>query len=108
MAITSARTAIIIVSGNNIRNNRVVQQVGEEPVRGLPYRSLDVPADPWTQICYSSQKAPYGEYIAAVEQAFLNLEPHNTEDLRAEIRGALRHAHNPRRNITKEEAHTLA
>ena len=51
---------------------------------------------------------PFGEYITAVEQACLNLEPHNTEELRAEIRGALRHAHNPGRNITKEEAQSLA
>ena len=51
---------------------------------------------------------PYGEYITEVEQACLNLEPHNAEELRAEIRGALRHAHNPRKNITKEEAQGLA
>ena len=38
----------------------------------------------------------------------MNLEPHNSEELRAEIRGALRHAHDPRRNITKEEAQALA
>ena len=36
------------------------------------------------------------------------MEPHNAEELRAEIRGALRPAHNPRRNITKEEAQALA
>ena len=51
---------------------------------------------------------PHGEYITAVEQACLSLEPHNAEELRAEIRGSLRHAHNPRRNITKEEAQALA
>ena len=34
--------------------------------------------------------------------------PHNAEELGAEIRGALRHAHNPRRNITKEKAQALA
>ena len=51
---------------------------------------------------------PYGEYITVVEQACLNLEPHNAEELRAEIRGALRHAHNPRKTITKEEAQALA
>ena len=43
-----------------------------------------------------------------VEQACLNLEPHNAEELRAEIKGALRHAHNSRKNITKEEAQALA
>ena len=50
----------------------------------------------------------YGEYITVVEQVCLNLEPQNAEELMAEIRGALRHAHNPRKNITKEEAQTLA
>ena len=43
-----------------------------------------------------------------MQQACLNLEPHSAEELRAEIRGALKHAHNPRRNITKEEAKALA
>ena len=43
-----------------------------------------------------------------MEQACLNLEPHNAVEMRAEIRGALRHAHNPRRNITEEESQTLA
>ena len=28
---------------------------------------------------------PYGKYITVVEQACLNLEPHNAEELRAEI-----------------------
>ena len=42
-----------------------------------------------------------------MEQA-CTLEPHNAEELRAEIWGALRHAHNPRRNITKEEAQAFA
>ena len=56
----------------------------------------------------ASRSHPYGEYITALEQACLNLEPHNAEELRAEIRGALRHAHNPRMNITKEEAQALA
>ena len=31
----------------------------------------------------------YGEYIAVVEQACQNPEPHNTEEFRAEIRGHL-------------------
>ena len=41
-------------------------------------------------------------------QACLNLEPHNAEELRAEIRGTQRHANNPRRNITEEGAQALA
>ena len=51
---------------------------------------------------------PYGDYITAVEQACLNLEPHNAEELRAEIRGALRHSHKSGSNITKEEAQALS
>ena len=38
---------------------------------------------------------PHGDYISAVEQALLNLEPHHAEKLRAEIRGALKHSHSP-------------
>ena len=82
--------------------------MGEECIRDPPYRSPRFPAGPWTQFCYCCQKAPYGEYITTVKQTCLNLEPLNAEELRAEIRGALRHAHNPRRNITKEEAQALA
>ena len=33
---------------------------------------------------------PYGDYITAIEQACLKLEPHNAEELRAAMRGALR------------------
>ena len=51
---------------------------------------------------------PHGEYIAAVELACQNLEPHSVKELRAEIRGSLKHSHNPRKNITKEEAQALA
>ena len=32
----------------------------------------------------------------------------SAEELRAEIRGALKHSHNPRKNIIKEEAQALA
>ena len=82
--------------------------MGEESIRSPPHRSPSVPAGPWTQFCYCPEKPPYAEYITVVEQACLNLEPQNAEELRAEIRGALRHAHNQRRNITKEEAQALA
>ena len=51
---------------------------------------------------------PLWDYITAVEQAYLNLEPYNAEELRAEIGGALRHSHKSRGNITKEEAHALS
>ena len=51
---------------------------------------------------------PYGEYITAIEQACMKLEPHNAEELRAEMRGALRHSKEPKRNITKLEVQALA
>ena len=44
---------------------------------------------------------PYWEYITAVEQACLKLEPNSAEELRAEMRGALKHSQNPKSNITK-------
>ena len=94
-------------SGYHNNNNSAVQ-VGEESIEISPHRSPNVPADPWTQFHYNPQKPPYGEYITVVEQACLNLEPHNAEELRAEIRETFRHAHNPRKNITKEEAQGLA
>ena len=50
---------------------------------------------------------PYGDYITMVEQTCLNLEPHSVEELRAEIRGALKHSKNPKRNISKEEVQEL-
>ena len=53
------------------------------------------------QFFYSSQTLPNGEYIAAVEPTCQNLDPHSAKELRAEIRGTLRHSHNPRKNITK-------
>ena len=42
-----------------------------------------------------------------MELVWQNLEPHNAE-LRAEIRGALRHLHNSRKNINKEDVQALA
>ena len=49
----------------------------------------------------------HGEYITLVELACQNLDPHSAEEQRGEIRGALKHSHNPRKNITKEEAQAL-
>ena len=43
-----------------------------------------------------------------MELSCQNLDPHSAEELRAEIRGTLKHSHNPRKNITKEEAQALA
>ena len=63
---------------------------------------------PMDQILLQLPDIPHGDYITAVEQACLNLEPHNAEELRAEIRGALRYSHKSRRSITKEEAQALS
>ena len=51
---------------------------------------------------------PYGEYITMVDQACLKLEPHSAEEHRAEMRGALKHSQNPKRNITKQEVQAHA
>ena len=51
---------------------------------------------------------PYGEYITAIEQACLKLEPHNAEELRATMRGALINSKEPTSNITKQEVQALA
>ena len=51
---------------------------------------------------------PHGEYITAIEQACLKLEPHNAEELRATMRGALRNSQKPTNNITKQEIQVLA
>ena len=46
--------------------------------------------------------------MTAIEQACLKLEPHNAEELRAAMRGALRNTQEPTRNITKQEVQALA
>ena len=51
---------------------------------------------------------PYGDYIAAIEKACSTMEPNRAEELRAEIRGALRKTHSTRSNINREEVQALA
>ena len=51
---------------------------------------------------------PHGDYITAIEQACLKLEPHNAEELRAAMRGALRNSQEPTSTITKQEVQVLA
>ena len=89
-------------------NNNAIGQMDREFIGGPTYGGPSFTAGTWSQFCFSSQTPPYGEYITEVELAFQNLEPHSAEELRAEIRGALKHSHNPRKNITKEEAQALA
>ena len=50
---------------------------------------------------------PHGEYITVIEQACMKLKPHNAEERRAEMRGALRHSQEHKRNITKQEVQAL-
>ena len=59
------------------------------------------------QILLLLPDTPHGEYITAIEQACLKLEPHNAEELRATMRGALRNSHEPTSNITKQEVQAL-
>ena len=51
---------------------------------------------------------PHDDYITVIEQACLKLEPHNAEELRATMRGALRNSQEPTSNITKQEVQVLA
>ena len=51
---------------------------------------------------------PYGDYIAAIEKAFNTMDHNKAEELRVEIRGALRKTHSTRSNITREEVQALA
>ena len=51
---------------------------------------------------------PYGDYIAAIKKACSTMEHNRAEELRAEIRGALRKTHLTRSNINREEVQALA
>ena len=50
---------------------------------------------------------PYGDFIGAIEQACNKMEPNSAEELRAEIRGSLKHIHPPRSKINREEVQAL-
>ena len=77
--------------------------MGEESLEHTFNRGTVLLASPWAQFCNCSKTLPYGEYITAIEQACLRLEPHNAEELRATMRGALRNSQEPTSNITKQE-----
>ena len=49
----------------------------------------------------------YGDYIVAIEKACSTLDQNRAEELRAEIRGALRKTHLTRSNINREEIQAL-
>ena len=67
--------------------------MGQEYIGSPTHQSTSHTADPCAKFCGGSQTPSYGDYIVAGEQAYLNLEPHNVEQLRVEIRGALKHSH---------------
>ena len=50
---------------------------------------------------------PYSDYIVAIEKACSTIEPNSAEELRAKIRGALKHTILPRSNINREEVQAL-
>ena len=50
---------------------------------------------------------PYGYYIVAIGKACSTIEPNIADELRAEIRGALKHTHLLRSNISREEVQAL-
>ena len=51
---------------------------------------------------------PYGDYIVAIEKACSTMAHNRAEELKAEIRGALRKTHSTRSNINREEVQALA
>ena len=55
----------------------------------------------------TSKHPLYGDYIVAIEKACGTMEPNSAEELRAEIRGALKQTHPTRRNINREEVQAL-
>ena len=50
---------------------------------------------------------PIGEYIAAVEQTCQNLTQEEADEMRAEIKAAIKKSHPPRPNISREEERAL-
>ena len=84
-------------TATTVQSNKWVKNLSEVPLTEAQVSLLAH----GTNFAIAPRNLPL-EYITAVEQACLNLEPHNAEELRAEIRRALRHVNNPRRNITKE------
>ena len=44
----------------------------------------------------------HGDYISAIDKACNTMEPNSAEELRVEIRGALKHTHPTRSNINRE------
>ena len=50
----------------------------------------------------------YGDYLVAIEKACSTLDQNRAEELRAEIREALRKTHSTRSNINREEIQALA
>ena len=73
-------------------------QVGQELIRSTTYWSPSFIVGPWARICSGNKAPPYGHYIAAIEQACVNMELHNAEEHRAEIRGTLKQTHPQEKN----------
>ena len=48
-------------------------------------------------------RPPYGEYIKAIETACQSLDPNSAEELRSDVYRILRHPHQLRTNLRKEE-----
>ena len=101
---TTTTTTVATTSETTEQSNKWMKNLSEVP---LTESQMSLLAH-GPNFAIAARRPPYVEYITALEQGCLNLEPHSAEELRAEIRGALKHAHNPRRNITTEEAHALA
>ena len=51
----------------------------------------------------TAQRPPYGEYIKAIETACQSLDPNSVEERRSEVYRVLRHPHQLKTNLRKEE-----
>ena len=80
----STETVTTITTTTTVQSNKWVKNLLEVPLTGTQV-SLLVHGP---NFAVAPRRPPYGEYITTVDQACLNLEPHNAEEWRAEIRGA--------------------
>ena len=102
-SIGASKTTIIMIATTSGYVNKWVRNLS-----GTPLTEAQVSLLVHGPILVLLPDTPHGEYITAVEQACLKLELHSAEELRAEMRGALKHSQNPKRNITKQEVQALA
>ena len=77
--------------------------MGQEFIWHTPDRSPGVPVGPQATFHHNPQVTTQWEYIMAIDQACSKLNQGEAEELRVEVKNALKKAHLPKPNITKEE-----